>query len=355
MSTVNDIPTVIQPIPYTPELERDQVFPLLIGIYFSFTLFGISLLQAYSCYRLLGRLSLSTSKLDYFILFSFLTLDFADQIAKGQYFSDLIMNVATIGLAAAYVPGPRALMAVAVFGGLVPLAVHLYYMKRIYGLSRNWSLRARICLYGLLGVCLLISLQAVVFAIISGRVGLRKPIEYPRDLKRGIPIPWLAGDALVDVVLCAIMSIYLLSQRAEIKDSNDVIYRLLALTVETGLFPAAIALLDLGLAIAHPLKPWHFSPNFILGKAYINSALFLFRTTLENRAKSSGKSSSTPMSTRRGGRSFNIFSRRNHSESGGSTSAPTHAPVDEIVIDIDPPAREKLRRMQSDLALGHVF
>ncbi|KAH8914168.1 hypothetical protein BT69DRAFT_1143437 [Atractiella rhizophila] len=136
--------------------------------------------------------------------------------------------------------------------------------------------------------------MASVFALITGRIGLRKPIDYGEDLK-SIPVPWLVGDAFVDIVLSLILVIYLRSQRSEFKDTNALINKWIFISLESGLLSAICALADMLLAVIFPNEPYHFAVNFILSKVYINSVLVLFHTVTRNRVK--GRDTSSAGST----------------------------------------------------------
>ncbi|KAH8913472.1 hypothetical protein BT69DRAFT_1359081 [Atractiella rhizophila] len=138
-------------------------------------------------------------------------------------------------------------------------------------------------------VQLLMTSQSV-FALITGRIGLRKPIDYGEDLKT-IPIPWLVGDAFVDIVLSLILVIYLRSQRSDFQDTNALINKWIFISLESGVLSAACALADLLLAVIFPSEPYHFAVNFVLSKVYINSVLVLFHTVTRNRIKRGGTSS----------------------------------------------------------------
>ncbi|KAH8921256.1 hypothetical protein BT69DRAFT_1351750 [Atractiella rhizophila] len=291
-SPVDPITGAITPVPYTKELALKNVYPLVVGQFFSFALFGVSSLQFYYCFKLLAR-STRKETYNFLTLVAFAILDLADQIGKGEFFWKYIESAVTLGLSSAFVPGPKVSYVNSVVGGAtIPIACHIYYMVRIYRISRNWKWR-NLVVAGL-GFCLLVSIMASVFALITGRVGFRKPIDYGHDL-RTLPVPWLAGDAFVDIVLSLILVVYLRSQRSEFKDTNALINKWIFISLESGLLSAICAMGDLLLAVIFPNEPYHFAVNYILTKVYINSVLILFHTVTRNRVK--GRDTSSDGST----------------------------------------------------------
>ncbi|KAH8918468.1 hypothetical protein BT69DRAFT_1300950 [Atractiella rhizophila] len=252
-------------------------------------------------YRLLRRSTVKETY-NYLVLTGFAILDLADQITKGEFFWKNIEGAVTLGLSSAFVPAAKVTYATSAIGGAaIPLACHLYYMVRIYRISRNWKWRGVVL--AILIFCLLVSLMAVravlsfssdshteqsVFALITGRVGLRRPIDYGEDIK---VVPWLVGDAFVDIVLSLILVIYLRSQRSDFEDTNALINKWIFISLESGLLSAVCALTDMLLAVIFPEEPYHFAVNFILSKVYINSVLILFHTITRNRVKRGDSSS----------------------------------------------------------------
>ncbi|KAH8925844.1 hypothetical protein BT69DRAFT_1317995 [Atractiella rhizophila] len=283
-------------VPYTSPLFTDTVVPLMIGVYLSFTLFGIGLLQFYHCFRLLAQ---STEKETVnFILLSFLLLlDIGDQAVKAIFFVDNQRGVAVHGLAAAYLPSPKSTAALVIFGAFIPFCTHIYYIQRIHRISRNWTYRYIV--WVVLVLCLLAGFMTLVFAALSARIGLRPAIQYFPDIKT-YPVPWLGGEAAIDIILCATLSFYLYSQRTDFSHTNDLLTKWINITVETGLFPAVVALTDLCLGIRYPEKTYHFAANLIVTKAYVNSVLVLFSNIQQARIKDMNAASHVSSGSRPG-------------------------------------------------------
>ncbi|KAH8916670.1 hypothetical protein BT69DRAFT_1355456 [Atractiella rhizophila] len=268
-------------IPYTTTDFKDQLLPLIIGVYFSFALFGASCLQFYYCGKLLKR-STTDEKWNWAILGVFLAFDIADTIAKSVFFAEQVKGATVKGLAAAFYPTQSSIYPLVAMGGLIPFFVHLFYIRRIVRISRNWKFRYYV--WAILVACFATSCVAVGFAFKSAGIGLRPAIDYFPDIKT-VPIPWLAGDAAVDGTLCFLLIAYLATQRSDFTHTNAIVTKWIAISLETGLVPASVALADILLAIYHPDKTYHLCANFILAKVYINSVLVLFHTITRNRVK----------------------------------------------------------------------
>ncbi|KAH8925839.1 hypothetical protein BT69DRAFT_1348452 [Atractiella rhizophila] len=268
-------------IPYTDFLYRDTILPLTIGLYLALTLFGIGLLQFYNCFRLLQQ---STEKETYnhVFLISFLILDLADTVVKCIYFSDNSRAAAVHGLAAAYMPSPKSVAALVAFGAFIPFVTHLFYIKRIYTVSRRWQYRYVV--WAILVLCFLTGCVTLVFASLSARVGLRPAVDYFPAIKV-LPVPWLMGEAVIDFLLCGTLVVYLYNQKTDFSVTNDLLHKQVTITVETGLFPATASLTDVVLGLCYPEKSYYFAANYIVTKAYINSVLVLFTNIQRGRVR----------------------------------------------------------------------
>jgi len=274
-----------EPVPvelFTWEIQREQVFPLLVGLMFMMTLFGIGLLQFYHAYNLLARrTSLGNNQfaVDHLVLAVFLVLDLADTITKCQFITDLVGVDLVQGVAGTYTV-PRTVFAIAFTDGLIALCTHLFYARRIYRITLSY--RSRKYLWVGLTIAILVSIAQFCAACYSGWVALLPILDW-KSKASATNIIWLGGSSAVDFFLCITLVIYLRSHKSAFESTNNMIQRWIRLTLETGLLPALIQLTDLILSFAYRAKPYHLAVNLTLPKAYINSVLILFVTILSNR------------------------------------------------------------------------
>jgi len=67
------------------------------------------------------------------------------------------------------------------------------------------------------------------------------------------------------------MTYYLWRARSAFDDSNTIIVRLIAMTVETGTLCAVVAIIELAMFLAYPHNNYHIAPALALSKLYSNS------------------------------------------------------------------------------------
>jgi hypothetical protein len=72
------------------------------------------------------------------------------------------------------------------------------------------------------------------------------------------------------------MTYYLWRARSAFHESNTVIVKLIAMTVETGTLCAVVAVIELAMFLSYPHNNYHIAPALALSKLYSNS-LFAVR------------------------------------------------------------------------------
>ncbi|THH14040.1 hypothetical protein EW146_g6253 [Bondarzewia mesenterica] len=103
---------------------------------------------------------------------------------------------------------------------------------------------------------------------------------------------WLVGSACCDMIICASM-IYLLKRaqrRTVFRATEDMLTRLLHLSVGTGMLTSSVAAVCAILFLASQTNNFYMAPMAVLGKLYSNSLMVLFNARL--RTASPGKSDS---------------------------------------------------------------
>ncbi|OBZ65528.1 hypothetical protein A0H81_14469 [Grifola frondosa] len=188
---------------------------------------------------------------------------------------------------------------VTIMCAIISAVVQMYFAWRIWILARSHLLVA---------VIIFLSLGQM-------SVGILKTVD-PSAAQASQVTPvvgsWLAGAALVDVVIAVSMTILLLRAKTGLPDSDSLINRLVRLVLETGTLTATVAIADVVLFTSLPSTLLHECPALVLPKLYTNTLV----ASLNNRAfmARSNVIDTTP-SRRLGSRgSFGGFGVESHGE-----------------------------------------
>ncbi|ESK95422.1 hypothetical protein Moror_3860 [Moniliophthora roreri MCA 2997] len=169
--------------------------------------------------------------------------------------------------------------------GLVAFLVQLQFAYRIRLLSPKSKF--------VLALILLASLTqfggALGAAIIASTVDT---IQELGDSNFVIGCIWLAGSAVADVTI-AFSMIYVLSRYdRSFEQSDDLVRRIIRLTMETGSLTAIMAICQLVLFTAIPNRNYHMVPAMILAKVYSNSLMVVFNSRIRIAGRHSDADSS---------------------------------------------------------------
>ncbi|KAF8878871.1 hypothetical protein BD779DRAFT_1628376 [Infundibulicybe gibba] len=168
-----------------------------------------------------------------------------------------------------------------ILGSIIAFIVQLVFCGRIWALSQSKILSGAIALFSVAQIVGGIGL-GVVNQISGGLVGFRN---------RGLAytILWLGGSAITDTLIAVSLTYLLLKSKSRNKRANDIILRVVRLTVETNALTATMAIIALSLVVAPSIAPpkttMFTCPCYILGKLYSNTLM----TMLNNRAYAQGK------------------------------------------------------------------
>jgi len=86
-------------------------------------------------------------------------------------------------------------------------------------------------------------------------------------------ITWLAASAATDIIITASLVHSLLRKRTGYAASDDIINRIIRLSVQTGLITAVSATMDMALFLLLKGKTWNFIWDLALSKLYSNTLL----------------------------------------------------------------------------------
>ncbi|KAL4080926.1 hypothetical protein J3A83DRAFT_4424872 [Scleroderma citrinum] len=220
--------------------------PFLIGVAINILLYGIMVTQVY--------LYFTTYKSDNFWMKSFVAfLCFADTV---NTIFDFVYIYQALVLHFVFATDP-------ILTGIIGGSVQLFFAWRIYVLSKNLFVVAIVVLLSLAGILGSIG-TTIAVTIIPQFIKFQK-FEV-------IVIIWLAGSACADVIIASALVLYLRNRRDAFPGTNDVIDRVIRLTMQTGLITSMCAVIDL-ITYLTLSSGIHLIFNVPLAKLYTNSLM----------------------------------------------------------------------------------
>ncbi|KAJ6631105.1 hypothetical protein B0H10DRAFT_2207493 [Mycena sp. CBHHK59/15] len=255
-------PTGPVSIPVPPNIGS-IVASQLIGSLLNYFLYGVLAVQVY-VYRLSFPNDKASIKWMVYIIFLLETVmtalngvDMFNWFAKG--FGD-VLELAKPGISPAYTP---------LFGGVMALVVQWFFCYRIYIIKRS-------SLYFCIFIALISLLQAA--GGIGGGISSYLAANEVHDHNRIIFVyMWLIGDAVADILIAFTMTFLLMNaSRQQHKQTNDIVKRIVRLTIETNALSTIVAVLSLILFYGTPNTTYFICPTMVLAKLYANTLLVTF-------------------------------------------------------------------------------
>jgi len=237
-----------------------------------------------------------------------------------------------------------------IMGSVMALVVQLFFCYRIYIIKRQ-----------ALPLCIFIALVSFLQCAggMGGGISAYVASDTKHDSMRVIFVYlWLIGDVIADVFIAGTMTFLLLkASRQQHKQTNDIVKRIVRLTIETNGLSTVIAILSLILFYGTPNTTYFIAPTMVLAKLYANTLLVTFnnRAFIHNTGGTTAHSASVNDSYSRGGRSKSMpfsaglgLSSETETYTGngtfpGKVTVTTHSVAD----DMD---SYHMNRMQSDKA-----
>ncbi|KAL0575670.1 hypothetical protein V5O48_006302 [Marasmius crinis-equi] len=241
--------------------------PLLMGYLFNYGLYGILCVQTYIYYTAFPKDKLYFRSLVYtvFVLDSIqtimITYDAFQTFAYG--FGDM-NKLGRVGL---------FWFDLCFLDGIIAFAVQSFFAYRVRLLSRSKIL--------IPGVILFTALASMSGAIAAGI--LAKQVEFLSQLQDKVFVGsafWLGGSAACDVLIALCMTYTLSQANSTYKETQDLIRRLIIVTMETGVLTALAATADLIIFLGFPKLDVHITFTLSLAKLYSNSLLVILNTRL---------------------------------------------------------------------------
>ncbi|KAF9240380.1 hypothetical protein BU15DRAFT_73974 [Melanogaster broomeanus] len=232
--------------------------PMLIGVFLNTTLYGAFVVQTFVYFQTYKRDSRWIRMFVLYLLFCE-TLNTGFDI--GMMYEPLIIRYAT---PSATIIAPIMLSADPLMTVLISSPVQLFIAWRVRVMSGLTLIPAVICFFA--------------FTAFVGGIATTVSVTIINEYTRfhqfdGAVITWLASSAVADVVITVSLVWSLWRQRTGIAATDDLISRLIRLTVQTGLITAISATADVTLFLAVKGTTLNYIWDFALSKLYSNSLL----------------------------------------------------------------------------------
>ncbi|KAL0960491.1 hypothetical protein HGRIS_005531 [Hohenbuehelia grisea] len=239
--------------------------PMLIGVFLNTILYGVLALQTFIYYQTYKR---DKAWIRYFVLYLFVLETANTGFDIGMMYEPLVVRYGT----------PRATTRVPIMLSLDPIVtvlistpVQLFIAWRIKIISKSKVITAAIVFFA---VCAFVGGVATTVCVTVIP-------EYARLQEfHAAVITWLASSAAADVVITGSLVYSLYNRKTGLRATDDVINRIIRLTVQTGMITAISAGADVIIFLAVPSTTLNFIWDFALSKLYTNSLL----STLNARA-----------------------------------------------------------------------
>ncbi|KIP07591.1 hypothetical protein PHLGIDRAFT_413089 [Phlebiopsis gigantea 11061_1 CR5-6] len=170
---------------------------------------------------------------------------------------------------------------------LIFFSVQAFYLRRIYKFS-SFPTASKACLVASLGIASLWQIVGSILWIVAAV----DPLTADEHTLKLLEVTVRASSALVDIFIAGIMTYLLAKQRQDdLIRSNKLLFRLILMSISTGAWTAAAAIVDLALVITGPNMMTFVVVEFPLSGLYVNALLanlnardYLQRSTLSIQA-----------------------------------------------------------------------
>jgi len=240
--------------------------PFVVGTAVSTFLFGVTMAQVYTYFS-----NFKTDRPIYrYLVISLFIIDILhtvfSQVTLWEWF------VAHVGDPGFVIKAPWSFAMSPVMCGIAAFVVQIFYAHRVYLLSNQRRIIPSLVAFGAL-------FQLVWATAATAKVFIIQYFSGFQVWTYGVAC-WLGGAAATDLVITSTLVWILLSSKREIRETNNIIDRLIYLTIETNGLTFTVAVLDFVL-FSTSKDASHVAPHLCLVKLYINSFLF----TLNSREK----------------------------------------------------------------------
>ncbi|TKY90492.1 hypothetical protein EX895_000490 [Sporisorium graminicola] len=259
---------------------------MYIGVMLNVWLYGFSIVQAYIYY-----VNFKTDKpfMRYFVLFLVIAdtvNSIFDQVFMYQYLVSHFGNLTYASKSnAAFAADP-------VMTGIIAFSTQLFFAWRVYKLMHSKIMPTLIA----------IGATISLLSAIGTTIGVEIVLEFQKFQKfQEVVILWLGFAALTDVLITGSLVFTLNKSRTGFAATDDVITKLIRMTLQTGALTTLFATVDLILFLAST-STLHLVFNLPLAKLYVNSLLSTLnaRVTIGSNAQQYTMEGSLSDNARRG-------------------------------------------------------
>ncbi|KIK57220.1 hypothetical protein GYMLUDRAFT_173227 [Collybiopsis luxurians FD-317 M1] len=231
--------------------------PMFIGYSFNLILYGIMITQVYLYFNTFKKDRL-WMKILVIILF---IADTMNTLFDALYLYDsLIIHFVDYSNIQSFSVFHRSQ---SFYSALIAGAVQLFFSWRVKVLTTNWWLVAIVGLAAITGL--------VGGLITAYEVGVTPRFVDFRSFKWSV-IMWLAGECFGDITITSVLPAHQRKHKTGFQASDELVDRIIRLTVQTGFVTALCATLDLVFFLIDPTGT-HLIFNFPLAKLYTNSVM----------------------------------------------------------------------------------
>lgn len=249
---------------------------MLIGTYLNTILYGVLILQTLLYYQKFKRDALW---IKLFVLYLFLVESVNTVVMIYMIYEPLVTN---FGQSRTTTIFPRMLPTDPLLTILISTPIQIFIAWRIKIVSQMTWLAVVICGFAVcsLGIYLFLSLCHTyqITSFIGGGLWLTiRIIQIQRfNRKPELHTPalfWLLASALADVVITVSLVINLSRRRTGFSETDDVVNKIIRMTIQTGCVTTIFALLDIICFLASPHSAINFVWDFALSKLYTNALM----------------------------------------------------------------------------------
>ncbi|EIW77414.1 hypothetical protein CONPUDRAFT_168344 [Coniophora puteana RWD-64-598 SS2] len=231
--------------------------PLLIGVFLNCILYGVAVVQAFMYFQNFKR---DTLWIKCFVLYLIVVETINAACDIGLIYEPLVLRW---GDERATIVSPIMLPSDAIVTVVISTPVQLFLAWRVKVMS-NSSI-----------VPIIIGFLAIISLLGGFATGITVSFinEYAEFHRfEGAPTSWLLASAAADVLITASLVWNLYRRKSGIRVTDDVVNRIIRLTVQTGLVTAAAAIADAIIFVASTTTI-NYLFDFPLSKLYTNSVL----------------------------------------------------------------------------------
>ncbi|KAF5347958.1 hypothetical protein D9756_010214 [Leucocoprinus leucothites] len=239
--------------------EELNLGPVLLGVLFEAVLYGILIVQTFLYFQSYNRSDPGWTRL--LVWYLLITETVMTGIDFAMIYGPLVTLAGTERAVSRY---PKLLAANPIVTVTLSTPVQLFMARRIWILGKSKWLPLAIALA---------SLCAFTGGIASGvDVAIVQTFQGFPQLEWSLNL-WLVSSAVCDAIITVALVWFLSSRRSGFTETNDLVNKIIRLTVQTGLITSICAITNAFLCAFAPFLSMNFLFAFGLSKLYTNSLL----------------------------------------------------------------------------------